>query len=52
MDMKKKEYADYVKRRAPRSPIFKDCLWAFFVGGGICCAAEGLGELYRSVLAL
>ena len=52
MNMKKKEYADYVKRRAPKSPILKDCLWAFFVGGGICCAAEGLGTLYRSVLEL
>lgn len=52
MNMKKKEYADYVKRRAPKSPILKDCLWAFFVGGGICCAAEGLGALYRSVLEL
>ena len=52
MNMKKKEYADYVKRRAPKSPILKDCLWAFFVGGGICCAAEGLGALYRSALEL
>ena len=52
MKMKKQEYADYVKRRAPKSPILKDCLWAFFVGGGICCAAEGLGALYRSVLEL
>lgn len=52
MNMKKKEYADYVKKRAPKSPLLKDCLWAFFVGGSICCAGEGLGALYRSVLEL
>ena len=52
MEMKKQEYADYVKRRAPKSPILKDCLWAFFVGGSICCVAEGLNALYTSALGL
>ena len=52
MNMKKQEYADYVKRRAPRSPIVKDCAWAFFVGGGICCVGEALNSLYTSVLTL
>ena len=52
MNMKKQEYADYVKRRAPKSPLLKDCLWAFFVGGGICCIGEGLRSLYEWALKL
>lgn len=52
MKMKKQEYADYVKKRAPKSPLVKDCLWAFFVGGGICCVGEALNSLYTSALGL
>lgn len=31
---------------SPRSPLGKDCLWAFFVGGSICLLGEGLRTLY------
>ena len=41
MNMNKKTYARYVQARAPRSPILKNCLRAFLVGGGICLLAEG-----------
>lgn len=46
MNMDKKSYARYVQARAPRSPIFKNCLWAFLVGGGICLLAEGLNQIF------
>ncbi|MBQ9802600.1 MAG: SpoVA/SpoVAEb family sporulation membrane protein [Clostridia bacterium] len=46
MNMDKKSYARYVEARAPRSPLGKDCLWAFLVGGGICLFAEGLGQIF------
>lgn len=42
MNMDKKTYARYVEARAPRSPLLKNCLHAFLVGGGICLAAEGM----------
>lgn len=40
------EYARRVKRAVPRSPLGKDCLWAFCVGGGICLLGEGLRQWY------
>lgn len=40
------EYARRVKRAVPRSPLGKDCLWAFCVGGGICLLGEVLRQWY------
>ena len=45
MNMDKKTYARYVDARAPRSPLWKNCLRAFLVGGGICLLAEGIIQL-------
>ena len=42
--MTEKEYGKLVKQMAPRSPIWKDCLLAFIVGGGICA----LGQLFAN----
>lgn len=36
----KKEYQDYVDKKSPNSPIFKNCLNAFWVGGLICCIGQ------------
>lgn len=44
--MEKKEYGKLVKRRASRSPALKNCLAAFFVGGGICLFGQCLTELW------
>ena len=44
--MQKKTYRKYGAARAPRSPLFRDCLMAFLVGGLICVLAEGLRSLY------
>lgn len=34
--MKKSDYPKYSKNQSPPSPIFKNCLMAFLVGGFIC----------------
>ena len=52
MNMDKKTYARYVEARAPRSPIIKDCVHAFLVGGGICLLAEGVIQLLMWLAAL
>ena len=51
MDMNQQEYRAFAKAHAPRSPIFKDCLNAFWVGGTICTLAQGLTLLYTRLLA-
>lgn len=53
MEFSPKEYRDYVQQRAQKSPIIKNTLLAFCVGGAICtlgqaiqsgCMAAGLGK--------
>ena len=46
MKLKPWEYARRVQRASPPSPLGKDCLWAFFVGGGICLLGEVLRQWY------
>ena len=36
MKMSAEEYGRRVRRVGPPSPLGRDCLWAFGVGGGIC----------------
>ena len=50
--MDKKTYKKYADARAPKSPIGKDCLWAFAVGGTICCFAEWLKGFYLGLLQI
>ena len=40
-------YKKYVNARAKKSPLAKDCLRAFLVGGSICTGAQGLLALYK-----
>ena len=44
--MTDKEYGKLVKELSPSSPIGKDCLWAFLVGGMICTIGQALLNLY------
>ena len=46
MQLPPKNYDAMVKRANPPSPVVKDCLWAFFVGGAICLLGEGLRQAY------
>ena len=52
MNMDKKTYVRYAKARAPRSPLGKDCMRAFLVGGAICALGEGIGELWGLIPTL
>jgi stage V sporulation protein AC len=47
--MTNQEYSDYVDRLAPKSPIVKDCIWAFVVGGLICVLGQLLLNGYQSL---
>ena len=39
---KKQEYQEYVQNRAKSSPIVKNCLLAFTIGGGICVLGQAV----------
>ena len=52
MNIDKKTYKKFADAHAPKSPLIKDCIWAFCVGGGICTLAQGLREIYMRVCTL
>ncbi|MBO7303149.1 MAG: stage V sporulation protein AC [Clostridia bacterium] len=52
MKMNKKEYAKFASAHAKPSPIFKNCCFAFLIGGAICVLGELLSMLYRSISAI
>ena len=52
MNMDKKTYKKFADAHAPRSPIGKNCLHAFLVGGLICLLGQGLNDLYGSVFGM
>ena len=46
--MSNAEYNAYVKGKAKPSPIGKNMVWAFCVGGLICLLGQGLTDFYKS----
>lgn len=46
--MDKKAYKKYVSAHGKKSPLLKNCVCAFFVGGFICLFAELLCTLYKN----
>lgn len=50
MDMDKKTYKKFAQAHAPRSPIGKNCLHAFLIGGLICAIGQGFNDIYHLAL--
>ena len=47
--MNKKAYKEYVKKREKPSPILKNCIFAFLIGGGICTLGQGFRHLFANL---
>ena len=47
--MTEKQYDQFVKELSPRSPVWKNCLWAYCVGGGICVLGQVFLNWYTSL---
>ena len=43
----KKDYQDYIDKKSPNSPIFKNCFNAFWVGGLICTIGQIISEFCK-----
>ena len=50
MNLSKEMYKKYADAHAPRSPIGKNCLNAFLIGGLICAIGQGFNDVYSIVL--
>lgn len=46
MKMTNEEYNAYIQKKMPRSPLGRDLLLAFLIGGAICCVGQGLMDLF------
>ncbi|MDD6251020.1 MAG: stage V sporulation protein AC [Oscillospiraceae bacterium] len=44
--MSNKEYSRLLKEKSPKSPVLKDCIFAFLIGGFICTLGEAFTSLY------
>lgn len=44
MKMTNEQYAEYVKKKSPNSPIGGNLLRAFLIGGLICCIGQGITD--------
>ena len=42
-------YKKYAQGRAKKSPIVKNCIYAYVIGGSICTGAELLNQLYTAL---
>ena len=52
MHMSKETYKKYANARSPKSPVLKDCLRAFLVGGLICTLGQGLTDVYTKLCGM
>lgn len=47
MHLTDEEYAAMLAQKSPNSPLLKNMLWAFIVGGLICTAGQGVLSLWK-----
>ena len=52
MKISKQTYARFADAHAPRSPILKNCLCAFLVGGTICTFGQVLHDVFQNLCSL
>ena len=49
MNLDSKSYKKYAKERAKKSPLAKDSLMAFLIGGAICMLGQAIMIIYKAV---
>lgn len=49
MDMSNKDYDKFVQKRAEKSPVVKDCLFAFVIGGAICVLGQAIMDGFTAL---
>ncbi|MBQ2931521.1 MAG: stage V sporulation protein AC [Clostridia bacterium] len=52
MNYSKQEYSDYSNKKSPDSPLLKDVLFAFLIGGAICTIGQGVSDVYEVIFRL
>ena len=50
--MRSEDYGKLVNEKTPNSPIIKDCIFAFAIGGAICCLGQGIKDIITMLFDL
>lgn len=48
MNITKDQYQQMLQEKSPNSPLWKDMIWAFVVGGLICILGQWIQNLWKS----
>jgi len=49
MEMSRQEYEKFVQQRAKKSPIVKNCAFAFLIGGAICVVGQAITDAFAAL---
>ena len=52
MNMDRSTYKRFADAHAPHSPMAKNCLFAFLIGGAICTLGQGLRDVYQNLCGM
>ncbi len=52
MSYSKKEYSDYVESKSQKSPLIRDTISAFIIGGLLCGIGQFFANYYKDTLGL
>jgi stage V sporulation protein AC len=47
MSVTKREYEKMTKQKSPNSPLIKNLIWAFLIGGAICTIGQVILNIYE-----
>lgn len=48
-NINQKDYNEYVKKKMPKPNYFKNCAWAFVVGGLICVIGQFINNFFEKI---
>lgn len=48
MKLTKSEYDSLLKQKSPNSPLLKNMVWAFIIGGLICTVGQAVSNLWKA----
>jgi len=47
MALNKQTYQNYIEKKSPNSPVVKDTIWAYCIGGAICAVGQGILNAWK-----
>lgn len=52
MQYNQQEYQKYLEKKSPNSPLLKNVLFAFVIGGAICTIGQAVTDFYQTIAGL